>query len=736
MTENPDAPNLNSISSNKILITISSFAAVTIWALLTGYVSLFGFIALHDDEGYLMITVKQFLEGRVLYNEIFTQYGPSYYLYKWVLYGVTGFSVTHDVNRLTALAVWTSTAFICGVFAYRLSRSTIAGSAVYVLTFLGLYRTIYEPEHPQSLCGFLVAFGLLLLTGKEQGRSFEIRLGLLGAALAFLFFAKINIGVFFGLAVAIVLALFFQTGKFRTITVWVLTTGAVLLPFVLFRKHFFIGWIYFCFAVAFSLLAALRSTGKDVRAIFLSKHLFISGAGFILTSFLIVLFIIAKGTTFDALLNGVILQNFKFGEAFYYSAPVHSYSAVLGLFGFAGAIVYRFFESKTSDQRLNFLVALAKIGFGVLIVAVSLFGGKDRRYHMLINFGIPFLWLLLIPPIRSFGHSLMPRVALVLTAILLTLQIYPIPGSQMSFGSFAMLIIAVLCLSDAAEFLKGISIFKEKNFLFSKAAAAFSILCILAVCFYTGITFYKTFQSQTPLDLPGAKRFRLPEQEVAMHQFLVKNLAASCDDFIVLPGKASYYFWAQKQPPTTFNTTAWMTLLNEQQQQAIVDKLQASARPCAVYYPRLAADGLRGQTLESFVLSGYILRNFHSIGEAFEHQLMIPRNSPGESVYFAKMSKFQTDTAVLNISVPNFRDISSIQIYDYLNKRVVANSSDGSILDAKGQNLDFPMQIENGQYFNFELRIKQNDFLQNDENLLLRLFDAKGQRIATIPFVK
>lgn len=739
MTEKPGATNPK--SPIKRFITISSFTAVTVWAIIAGYTSLFGFIALHDDEGYLMITVKQFLDGHVLFNEIFTQYGPSYYIYKWILHGLTGLPVTHDVNRLTALAVWILTAFICAVFAYRLSRSTIASLAVYVLTFLGLYRTIYEPEHPQSLCGFLVALGLILLTGKNSGRNLEIRLGILGASLAFLFFAKINIGVFFGLAIAFVFVLFFQTGKFRSIAIWVLTAGAIFLPFVLFRKHFFIGWIYFCFAVAFSILAALKSLKKDDSAIFSPKHLFISGAAFAVTSLTIILFVVAKGTTFDALLNGVIFQNVKFGEAFYYSAPVHSYTVVLGLIGLASAFIYQFFREKTSNEKLNLLIALSKIGFGIFIVAVSLFGGKDRRYHMLINFGIPFLWLLLIPPMRNFGNSLMPRAALVLTSILLSLQIYPIPGSQMSFGSFSMLIVAVLCLSDGSEFLKESAFFKEKNIPFTKAAAAFSIFCILAVCFYTGFTFYKTFQSQTPLDLPGAKRFRLPEKEVSMHQFIVKNLVANCDEFIILPGKASYYFWSEKQPPTTYNTTAWMTLLNDRQQQSIVDKLQNSAGSCAVYYPRLAADGLRGQTLESLVLSGYILKNFRTIGEAFEHQFMIPQASSRDLVYYAKMIEKQSGNSPaknseIKISVPFGAEISRIQIYDLIDQRPVADSIDNSILDVNGQFLKFPLSNQSGDYEveNFKILVDQTAL--KSENLVLRLFNSKGERIATIPFVK
>src|SRR5689334_6024374 len=37
------------------------------------------------DEGYLMVTVQGFNSGHALYDTVFTQYGPLYYFYEWLL---------------------------------------------------------------------------------------------------------------------------------------------------------------------------------------------------------------------------------------------------------------------------------------------------------------------------------------------------------------------------------------------------------------------------------------------------------------------------------------------------------------------------------------------------------------------------------------------------------------------------------------------------------------------------
>src|SRR5882724_754632 len=54
-----------------------------------------------DDQGYVMMTLKQYREGHPLYNGVFTQYGPGYYVLRTWLY--CGTKITHDRTGLVSL---------------------------------------------------------------------------------------------------------------------------------------------------------------------------------------------------------------------------------------------------------------------------------------------------------------------------------------------------------------------------------------------------------------------------------------------------------------------------------------------------------------------------------------------------------------------------------------------------------------------------------------------------------
>ena len=69
---------------------------LTLCTAFTAYYRVFVSLANYDDEGYMMWTIKNFLGGHALYDQVSTVYGPFYYLYQWCALTLTGFPAVPD----------------------------------------------------------------------------------------------------------------------------------------------------------------------------------------------------------------------------------------------------------------------------------------------------------------------------------------------------------------------------------------------------------------------------------------------------------------------------------------------------------------------------------------------------------------------------------------------------------------------------------------------------------------
>src|SRR6516164_2909727 len=94
-------------------------ATLTVFLTL-GYSSAYSVAALYDDEGCMLITLKQFIDGHALYDEVFSMYGPFPFLVKWGLFTVLNQPVGHDVGRLICVGFWLATTAACAALAWRL----------------------------------------------------------------------------------------------------------------------------------------------------------------------------------------------------------------------------------------------------------------------------------------------------------------------------------------------------------------------------------------------------------------------------------------------------------------------------------------------------------------------------------------------------------------------------------------------------------------------------------------
>ena len=141
----------------------------------------------------MMVTVKQYLGGTKLYNQISVPYGRVYYFYNWALRTLSATALTHDVVRMSSLLPWLVTGFVSAWIVFRFTGSLVLSSVAHLLVFLTLFSFFQnEPGHPQELCILLlvclVASGVLA----SMPRWRLLGLILLGALTAALVLVKVH----------------------------------------------------------------------------------------------------------------------------------------------------------------------------------------------------------------------------------------------------------------------------------------------------------------------------------------------------------------------------------------------------------------------------------------------------------------------------------------------------------------------------------------------------------------
>jgi hypothetical protein len=568
--------------SRQQLLTAGVLGGLSLLSVWAGYYVMFS--RFDEDESYVMISLKYFMRGFPLYDNVYTQYGPAFYFLRAVIYPFVGDSFYW--GRLVSLGVWVLIALLLAIFTYRLTTSTTLAAVAQVVTFRFLTAISEEPGHPQEVCGLILALALLLSLNPEAWP-------LIGILAGILLLIKVNIGVFFLVSIGMLLS-----GRLRYVSM----LAAVLLPVTLMRHRLTPGHEIQYAVVATASIAAVSITmlrRKDLPLIPL-RSAYRGLIALVITVIAICGITLLRGTSVRGLIYGVVLQHAVFGDRFDF--PLTFRVGVIPA-AFAALIL------AVLPRRSAKLMAVLKLGFCIVVAFLAIKGrGIDLfgwgRGDLVLLFAAPYLWL----GVTSGGFSQAFACAI---ASLQILQAYPIPGSQTVFGTLFFIPVG---LCGVSESLKEIL----PNWSWVRPKLAEAVIWTFVGVLSVGWVFVskKRYYSCVPVNFPGAKPIRMAPDLATKYTMLVRKLTASCDSFITWPGVNSLYFWTGMEPPTHLNATEWSKMLNDEQQQEVIRKFSVYPHSCAV----VRHDENLGQN--QLPLVAYIANNFHEVERIGDFILM------------------------------------------------------------------------------------------------------------------
>lgn len=544
-------------------------------------------LSAYDDEGFVIVMLRSYLAGDVLYSGFYAQYGPFAYQALAALHHLFGLTPTNDSVRLTSLVLYAATFVVWTGVATRLMRNPW----MIVVFALGLGQHLMagtvEPGHPQDLAALLVAIcaaaALAEQTAATRRRGVAAAIcG--GVALAALSLTKLNIGVF--VAAALVHAAC-DGRRWRAMRL-----ALPLAPVLLMHARLQDEWVRtFCMIESVGLVLFVCATRDDApngrrpasgRTV-PSALAWLGGA--VAAAAVLIGIELARGATARGLADGIIFQHRDFASRATQPAFMPAGAQI------AAAVSVAVFVALHLGRRRPWYPP-ARDACRLIAAAAGLVYAIGFGADYLLAFVPAFTWLLATPP-RADRRSMVFLAAL---ALLLPLQAYPIAGAQGYLGTVPLTLLCALTFDD---------VLAEHGSAAIRAAVA--LLAGIGLLYQLGAVdkLLTRYDHLTPLALPGASLVRLPAAEVEQYHRLAEHMKRF-DAFVSEPGLLSLYGWTDRSPPTPWNAGAWMALIGSERQEQIVSALRRAERPGAAVNPLRTAFWTGGQAEMSSPLARYL----------------------------------------------------------------------------------------------------------------------------------
>jgi hypothetical protein len=605
------------------------------------YVALFSIFSGWDDEGTLLVSVQAFAEGKTLYTDVYSPYGPFYYELFGGLFALTGWDVTNEASRFIVIVVWILTSCLFGLVTQRLTGRLLLGLAGMLVAFNVLDALVFEPMHPHGISVLLLG-AFILLAVSFPSRRLVASGAMAGALLAALILTKVNLGAYAIAAVALAAVLTVEPLHRRAWLRWPVIAAFLAMPLVIISRDLGEEWARSL--VAMEVLASIaviaaawplrpRRGEGDSRLV---DWLIAGATGFAATFGAILFAIVLTGPSLADVADGALHEAMQVRQAL--TIPFNSAAAAVdwGIAAVAAAVLVSWLRP-TAAGRPSAWPGLLRLGAGLAIwfsisqtspLALGPAPGNPDALPLALA------WVAAVPPLGSVetvGKRFL-RVLLPALAVAETLQVYPVAGAQVVDAALIYVPVGALCIADGLRALKAWSAaggsVPLRRFGIVATVAIVALTAKFAMDFgRTATRLAGVYDEQQALSFPGADQVRLPAEQADEYEAVVDLLRKNrCTNFIGYPNVNSLYLWSGIKPPIPSASGTWITVLDAAQQRRVVAQLRATPRPCAFRNETQASMWLSGRPRPNTPLVRYVFNEFAPVETVGQFEFLLPKN--------------------------------------------------------------------------------------------------------------
>ena len=536
-----------------------------------GYLAMFSGFHAYDDEGSILITLKDYLSGHPLLTPNTPYYGPFFYETIGGLFKLLGIAPTNDSGRLVTLVFWLVASALAAFAAYRLTRNLWITLVVQLVTFILLTALTREPMTVYGLLSLLM-LGLVVAASFASTRPRATAVAI-GAIVAALCLVKINVGAFAVLAVVFAWAGGLAP-RWRRFALPAMGVAITVAPLLLMANLLARAWV-----LEFALVVSISAAAVSLAVILAPPPKLASPSsawlilGGVTAAALTLAVALAGGTHVADVWNGLVVRSLQFSQLFTWPVDVNPVVVVGVALSLAACVAYS--RVRVSDSTAD----LIRIGAGLFIL-LSIVLLQSSLWLL----GLSLAWI--ATRARRDEPNQYMRLLLPALAVLESLHAYPVAGSQLSVAALLMIPVGAVVLND------GIAGLTARG---AARVAPAALILATAVLALEGFLAGSLFAAGSPSGLRGAELVRMPARQGAQLRQLVAAIDSDCSSFITFPGMNSIYIWTGQEPPSDLRYGVWWLTPDPVDQQAVVRQLEGESRLCVI----------KNQTLIDFWAQGH-----------------------------------------------------------------------------------------------------------------------------------